>query len=180
MDDDAQVVARVLAGEVEAFRVLVERYQATVFRLVRGLIPDRDEQEDLAQEVFMRAFTRLQHYRGHKAAFSTWLLTLGRNLCINALKKRRPAPLRHDPPVRDFAQPEAALHHSECTRALDAALAALPDEQRNAFVLSSFVGLSYADIAAIEQVEIGTVKSRISRARATLQARILEPQEQAP
>ena len=105
MTDDIEVIQRVIGGEVEAFRLLVERYQGAVFALLGGLLP-RDDVEDLAQEVFLTAYTQLHRFDPSQAAFATWLLTIARNRGLNALKKRRPVPFAQVPEGADQRTPD--------------------------------------------------------------------------
>jgi RNA polymerase sigma-70 factor (ECF subfamily) len=170
MSDDLEVIRRVLAGEGECFRDLVERYQRPLFRLVRNLLPDPNDCADVAQEVFLAAYTSLGGYDPRRAAFSTWLFTIARNKCWNALKKKRPHLPGNLPERIDARTPEGVLAEEELFRQLDAALAALPPEQRTAFVLSEIQGLSHEEIGRIEGVKLGTVKSRLSRARDRLRS----------
>jgi RNA polymerase sigma-70 factor (ECF subfamily) len=170
MTDDLVVIERVLAGDIESFRLLVQRYQRPLFVMVHNLIPDRAECEDLAQEVFLAAYTHLRSYNPRRSAFSTWLFTIARNKCFNALKKRRPLALKKLPEEADRRTPDLALAEAELCRQLDAALAALPFEQQTAFVLAEIQGLSHEEIGRIEGVKVGTVKSRISRAKEKLRS----------
>src|SRR5579859_7089998 len=103
MSDDQQVIQRVLDGDIEAFRVLVVKYQRPLNCLVRNLVADRHEWEDVAQEAFLTAFARLRSYDPTRASFLTWLLTIARNRCLNLRKKKRPLPVpepRHSPDAR--------------------------------------------------------------------------------
>jgi RNA polymerase sigma-70 factor (ECF subfamily) len=170
MGDDAGTIRRVLDGDLAAFRILVERYQRPLFGLVRNLLPNPSDWEDTAQEVFLTAYTHLGNYDANRAAFGTWLLTIARNKCLNLLKKRQPLVWAAMPETADPRSPEAPLAEAEVERQLDAALEALPPDQKTAFVLAEIQGLSYEEIARIEGVGLGTVRSRISRARDKLRA----------
>jgi len=170
MKDDLPVIERVLHGDRESFRLLVEKYQQPLFCFVRNLLVDANDCDDITQEVFLTAYTHLRAYDARRATFSTWLFTIARNQCLNALKKRRPRPLDEVPEQADPHTPEQALSEEESFRQLDAALARLPVDQRTAFVLAEIQGLSEEDIAKIEGVARGTVKSRISRARQKLRS----------
>ena len=86
--DDRELVRRVLAGQTDDFRVLVDRHQQSVFRFASGLVGNREEAEDVTQEAFLAAFANLSGYDSSRAAFSTWLFTIARNRCINLLKQR--------------------------------------------------------------------------------------------
>ena len=168
MNDDLDAIRRVLADDVESFRRLVERYQRPLLTLVRNLTPPHTDHEGVAQEVFLAAFRCLASFDPQRAAFSTWLFTIARNRCRNELARRRPVTLAELPEVVDPRSPEMAASQAELFRQLDAALDALPFEQRSAFVLAQLQGLSYEDVGRIEGVGVGTVKSRIARAREKL------------
>ena len=172
-EGDDQAIARVLAGETAAFRVLVERYEAPVLRLVRGLAPRSTGHEDLAQETFVAAFVALASFDGQRGRFASWLFTIARNKCINARKKKAPI-LTAEPPVVIVATtPADELAYAEVRRRLDAALEALPDDLRTSFVFAEIVGVDADHIAEMEGVAPGTIRSRLSRARAQLRASLV-------
>lgn len=177
MDEDQDVIRRVLGGDVESFRLLVRRYERPLHGLIRNLVRDVHDGEDIAQEVFLTAYRRLAAYDPAQGAFSTWLLTIARNKCLNALKKRRPAALDRLPESSSSRTPDAELAEAEWFRQLDAALAALPFAQKSVFVLAEIQELSLEEISRIEGVPIGTVKSRLGRAKEKLRA-LLRPEEQ--
>jgi RNA polymerase sigma-70 factor (ECF subfamily) len=170
MSDDQQVIHRVLDGDIEAFRVLVVKYQRPLACLVRNLVADRHEWEDVAQEAFLTAFSRLRSYDPARASFLTWLLTIARNRCLNARKKKRPVPLEQLPEGADARTPVVAALEEEFFAQLDGGLAALPFEQQTVFVLSEIQGYSHEEIGRIEGIKPGTVKSRLSRAREKLRS----------
>jgi RNA polymerase sigma-70 factor (ECF subfamily) len=170
MNDDLPAIQRVLGGDVDAFRVLVERYERPLFSLVGNLLPDANDRDDVAQEVFWAAYLHLGSYDPAKARFSTWLFTIARNKCVNGFKKRRPVAMEEVPPPIDRRGPADAMIEAECFARLDRALASLPFEQRSAFVLAEIQGLSHEEICRIEGVPRGTVKSRISRAKEKLRS----------
>src|SRR5262245_33627703 len=178
MSDDREVIQRIVNGDRAAFRLLVERYERRLFGFLRRFLPSTADCEDIAQDVFLSAYRNLAAFRPETAQFSTWLLTIARNKCLNTLSKRRVA--EHGvmqsgatesssaaEPV-DPRTPEAALTEAEFFRRLDGALATLPLEQKTAFVLAELQGLSLEDISRIERVSLGTVKSRLGRARLKL------------
>jgi RNA polymerase sigma-70 factor (ECF subfamily) len=168
MNDDLEAIRRVLAGDVESFRYLVERYQRPLWTMVRNLAPPHTDHEGVAQEVFLASFRGLASFDPKRSAFSTWLFTIARNRCRNELARRRPVVGAELPEVVDLRSPEQAATEVELFRQLDAALDALPFEQRSAFVLTHLQGLSYEEVGRIEGVGVGTVKSRIARAREKL------------
>jgi RNA polymerase sigma-70 factor, ECF subfamily len=170
--EDRELVRRVLAGQTDDFRVLVDRHQQSIFRFASGLLWNREEAEDVTQEAFLAAFANLSGYDSSRAVFSTWLFTIARNRCLNLLKQRRPIALNELDSIGDVtADP---IVSQELSQQLDRALAALPVEQRSAFVLAEIEELPYAEIARIERTSLGTVKSRIHRAKQRLQS-LLEP-----
>jgi RNA polymerase sigma-70 factor (ECF subfamily) len=166
--DDLAVIERVLAGEVEAFRLLVTRYQDRVFCLLRNLVCDAHACDDLAQDVFVSAYVGLRRYDPARGRFATWLLRIARNKCLNALAKRRPTPSESMPDPPDLRTPPDVLAGRELFQHLDRALEGLPVERRTAFVLCEMVGLSGEEVSQIEHVAAGTVRSRLSRAKAAL------------
>ncbi len=177
MDRDHDVIRCVLDGDVESFRHLVRRYERPLHRLIRNLVPDAHEGEDIAQEVFLTAYRRLSSYDPTQAAFSTWLFTIARNKCLNALQKRRPVVMDTLPEATGPRAPDAELAEAEWFRRLDEVLDTLPFTQKSVFVLAEIEGLSLVEIGRIEGVPIGTVKSRLCRAKEKLRS-ILRPAEQ--
>jgi len=171
--EDRELVSRVLAGRTDDFRVLVERHQVPVFRFASALVGNREEAEDIAQEAFLAAFANLSGYDSSRAGFSTWLIAIARNRCINLLKRNRPIALGEPDSVIDVMSADPIVSQ-ELSEQLDRALAALPVEQRSAFILAEIEQLPYAEIAQIERTSLGTVKSRINRAKERLQS-LLEP-----
>lgn len=171
--EDRELVRRILAGQTDDFRVLVDRHQQSIFRFASGLLGSREEAEDVTQETFLAAFANLSGYDSSRATLSTWLFTIARNRCINLLKQRRPIALNELDSIGNVTSVDP-LVSQELSQQLDRALAALPVEQRSAFVLAEIEELPYAEIARIERTSLGTVKSRIHRAKQRLQA-LLEP-----
>ncbi len=171
--EDRELVKRVLAGQTDSFRLLVERHQQSVFRFASKLLGNREEAQDVTQESFLAAFANLSRFDCSRAAFSTWLLTIARNRCINLLKKSRPVALNNPESLKADLSADP-LVREELSQQLDHALAALSVQQRSAFVLAEIEALPYAEIARIEQITLGTVKSRVHRAKQRLQS-LLEP-----
>jgi RNA polymerase sigma-70 factor (ECF subfamily) len=176
MSDDEAIIRRVLGGDVHAFREIVDRYQGLVYRLARNLLGRTADADDLAQDVFVAAFENLGAFDPRRAALPTWLLVIARNKCLNALKRRRPLTVEKFVEPMDRRTPEDSLARKEWLARFDAALAALPFEQRTAFVLAEIENLPYEEIARVEGVKLGTVKSRIRRAKDKLM-RLLETAE---
>ncbi len=170
MDAERILIERVLAGDVEAFRELVEQHQRRVFLFVRNMVRLAPDAEDIVQEVFVAAFRKLNSFDAGRSQFSTWLLTIARNRCLNHLKRSSATTMlgsEFDVEART-AQPVDVVLSREMHARLDAALDLLPLEQRTAFVLAEIQQLPYAEIALIEEVELGTIKSRVSRAKQRL------------
>ena len=170
MLSENEIVLQVLAGKTSEFRKLVEQYHQPVLRFARNLIGDEHDAEDITQEAFLAAFDHLASYNAKRATMLTWLFTITRNRCVNHLKRTRPV---FDAEVIANTQPAASHYDSERNEfwsRLDIALDALPIEQKTAFILAEIEDLPYADIARIEQTTLGTVKSRIHRAKQRLRA----------
>uniref|UniRef100_UPI0035B49866 RNA polymerase sigma factor RpoE n=1 Tax=Hylemonella sp. TaxID=2066020 RepID=UPI0035B49866 len=186
-DSDAQLVARTLAGDDRAFELLVLKYQRRIQRLIARMVRDVDLVEDIAQESFIRAYRALHQFRGD-AQFYTWLY----RIAVNTAKKTL-LDLKHDPLLTEAAlrpagdddetfqpgnepiaeeTPESLLAAREIAAAVQAALDALPEDLRQAVTLREIEGLSYEDIAAVMACPIGTVRSRIFRAREAISARV--------
>jgi len=175
--DEETILARIRAGDQAAFADLIRRHQQAVCRVVRNLSPQAAEWEDVAQEVFLAAFARLDSFDPARASFRTWLLTIARNRCINELSKRRPLLTDFSGPAShpaDQRSPGQDLEQAELFRRLDDALERLPLEQRTAFVLAELEGLSLEEVGRIEGVPVGTVKSRLGRAREKLRVALAD------
>ena len=168
MIQETQVIRQVVEGDIESFRLIVERYERPIARMIRNIINNRESCEDIAQDVFFTAYRKLASFDPARGNFSTWLFTIARNKSINALRKKRPLSMSELPQKSDRHNPSDELAERELFDKLDAGLEALPSAQKRAFVLAEFEELSYEDIAQIEGVRIGTVKSRINRAKKKL------------
>ncbi|WP_426162478.1 sigma-70 family RNA polymerase sigma factor [Pseudoduganella sp. R-34] len=180
VDPDRELVERARAGERAAFDQLVARYQRRLLRLVLRLLRDPAEAEDVVQETFLKAYRALPRFRG-EAAFYTWLYRIALNGARNAILRRRQrsapqgvAPSQLPAPVPEIGTPESMLLSKQVMLAIDAAMEALPLELRTAVVLREIEGLSYEEIAQIMECPLGTVRSRIFRAREAI-ARRLRP-----
>lgn len=174
---DQLLVERVQAGDKRAFDVLVSKYQRRLMRLVSRLVHDTAEAEDVVQETFIKAYRALRYFRGD-AAFYTWLYRIGINTAKNhLLAQGRRAATSSDAgaeqaesfddgnKLRDNNTPESVLASKQIAATVNAAMDMLPIELRTAIVLREIEGLSYEEIAQIMACPIGTVRSRIFRAR---------------
>jgi RNA polymerase sigma-70 factor (ECF subfamily) len=177
---DDLTLARAQRGDRDALRAVIERYQRPVFGyLGRMLLVDRDDAtvEDLAQETFVRVVRRLPGFDpGGAARLSTWILTIATNLAVDELRRRRRR--RNVEPgelvAADADRPDRVAARRQRSRALLRAVAALAPDYRAAFLLREAHGMSYDQIAAALAIEIGTVKSRLARARRALRRALEE------
>lgn len=174
--NDEQIIEQVLVGDIEAYRVLVERHEHSVFGFLHGMLQNASDVEDLAQEVFMAAFKHLSFFDARRAKFSTWLLTIAHNRCCNHLKRRLPNFIDMNDLTSGETSPDVAASNRETWDRLDIALNNMPLEQRTAFVLAEIQQLPLAEIAAVEGIPLGTVKSRISRAKERLKRELKDLQ----
>ena len=176
-DIDQQLVERVQRGDKAAFDLLVVKYQRTIFRLLSRLIRDTAEIEDVAQEAFVKAYRALPNFRGD-SAFYTWLYRIAINTAKNYLVsqgRRAPTSTQADVEdaetfddgdhLRDLNTPDSMLVTKQVGEAVNRAIDKLPEDLRTAIVLRELEGLSYEEIAESMQCPIGTVRSRIFRAR---------------
>lgn len=170
-------LARARRGDAAACRALVKRYQRPVFALCSRMLGPAGRGalvEDTAQETFLRVFRALPGFKpGGSARLSTWILTLATRVCIDELRKRPPPDALPDVVVaRERA--DAGLEARLLGDVLGRALSSLPADQRAVFLLRAYHELSYEEIAAAVSIEVGTVKSRLSRAKAALQRSLAE------
>ena len=170
MTEETGIIKAVLEGDTESFRLLVQRYQKPVIRMIANLINDRHICEDIAQEVFLAAYKKLPSFDPARSSFSTWIFTIAKNKSINAIKKRRIHSTGNPPENPDFSEPADSLIRDELFIELDKALKSLSPGHRRALVLAEFENLPYEQIAQIEGVRIGTIKSRINRAKHRLRS----------
>lgn len=186
-DVDAQLVERVKRGDVRAFEMLVVKYQRRVERLIGRMVRDVDLVPDIAQETFIRAYRALPQFRGD-SAFYTWLYRIAVNTAKKALVELKRDPLvseaaraladdgeetsRVENELTDVATPDATLASKQVAATVNAAIEALSEELRQAITLREIEGLSYEEIAEAMNCPIGTVRSRIFRAREAIAQRL--------
>lgn len=169
-ESDHDLVAKSLRGNQKAFRELVERYHSTAYAVVRGILGDSDDVEDVLQVVYVKVHRGLAGFRGD-AKLSTWIYQIARNEAINAAKRRRldTAPIEDvhvATPERE--SPEAAMHQRQLRDELEAGMQRLDENQRLALELRYMGERSYEEIAEIMGVPLGTVKTYIHRGKAEL------------
>jgi RNA polymerase sigma-70 factor (ECF subfamily) len=183
-DIDQQLVARAQQGDKQAFELLVAKYQRKLLRLISRLVRDPAEAEDVAQDAFIKAYRALPQFRGD-SAFYTWLYRIGVNTAKNYLVsqgRRPPSSTEKDneeaetfddaDALRDINTPESILLSKEIATTVNAAMAKLPEELRTAISLREIEGLSYDEISEVMNCPIGTVRSRIFRAREAIAAEL--------
>jgi RNA polymerase sigma-70 factor (ECF subfamily) len=186
-DADALLVERFKRGDVRAFEMLVVKYQRRIERLISRIVRDTDLVQDIAQETFIRAYRALPQFRG-ESAFYTWLYRIAVNSAKKALSDMKRDPVltdsalahrdeehetsRAESELTDGETPESLLASKEIAATVNAAIAALSDELRQAITLREIEGLSYEEIAQVMNCPIGTVRSRIFRAREAISERL--------
>ncbi|HEX4234928.1 MAG TPA: RNA polymerase sigma factor RpoE [Caldimonas sp.] len=185
-DADAPLVERAKKGDQTAFEMLVVKYQRRIERLIGRMVRDVDLVPDIAQETFIRAYRALAQFRG-ESAFYTWLYRIAVNTAKKSLMDLKRDPLvteaarasrddddgpRPESEPSDAATPEAVLASKQIAAAVNFAVEALSEDLRQAITLREIEGLSYEEIAALMNCPIGTVRSRIFRAREAIAARL--------
>ncbi|CAN5330198.1 hypothetical protein BH09CHL1_BH09CHL1_23480 [soil metagenome] len=179
---DGLLVARAAAGDLKAFNDIVERYQRQVFAVCMNLLRDRMAAEDVAQDTFIRAWSAISTFHGDSA--KSWLLRIASNRCLDVLRQRqRQLTSSLDAQVVEFEprwssmvgadSPETTAEQLELNDRLSDALSDLPEDQRVALLMADVLGYDYVEIADLTNTAIGTVKSRISRARGRLRLTLL-------
>ena len=187
-DTDLMLVERTVAGDQKAFELLVIKYQRRIERLIGRMVRDVDLVEDIAQETFIRAYRALAQFRGD-AQFYTWLYRIAVNTAKKALMDLKRDPLVSESAMRGGGDdedetsaveneltssetPETILAAKEIAATVNSAMEALPEELRQAVTLREIEGLSYEEIAEVMNCPIGTVRSRIFRAREAISAKV--------
>ena len=178
--DDQSLIERCRAGETEAFGILVRRYQDRLYPTVLRLSGDAEDARDLLQDAFIRAFEKLGRFRGG-STFYTWVYRIAVNLALSDRRKRRIVPRpsgRRDGPELDPAEdesrsdPSLPMERAERESAVQSALSLLSTEHRAVVVLKDLDGLRYEEIADVLHIPVGTVRSRLHRARSELRERL--------
>jgi RNA polymerase sigma-70 factor (ECF subfamily) len=187
--DEVALIASAQGGDVRAFNQLVLLYQSMAYNLAYRILSDSDAAADATQDAFVSAFNAMRKFRG--GSFKAWILRIVTNACYDQLrvKQRRPTDSLDDLPVeqdhvahlRDSAeQPDEYLERQQLGQVIQAGILSLPPDQRVIVVLSDVQGLSYQEIAEVVDLSLGTVKSRLSRARAKLRDYLLDQGELLP
>lgn len=178
--DDAELMRRTAAGEERAFEELIERHQSRVIGTVAKMLGDASASEDLAQQVFIRVWQSAPRYAA-TAKFTTWLMTITRNLVFNETRRRGRArffPMEHEDgspreiPDAISLEPGRNLEEKELQKAIEEAVASLPEQQRLALILRRYEGMDYEEIADVLETTIPSVKSLLFRAREALRSRL--------
>jgi len=182
---DQELVQRVQAGDKKAFDLLVLKYQQRIVHVITGFVHDPVEALDVAQEAFIKAYRAIPNFRGD-SAFYTWLYRIAINTAKNYLTAaaRRPPTMDVDaadatnyydaPELKEFETPESNIMGNELEQAIHQAIEDLPEDTATAIKLREFEGMSYEEISQVMDCPIGTVRSRIFRAREAIDARVNE------
>lgn len=179
--DDTCLVQEALQGNQASFQLLVERYEQRIFNLIRHYTRNPVEVEDLAQESFLKAFRRLDTFQ-HQSSFYTWLYRISVNTILDSLKRRGRSPVQSVEDLELVASPEttrspspsSSLEREEISRITQEVLAELPEIFRTVLIMREFEDMAYQDIADVLGISIGTVESRLFRARARFKERLLQ------
>ncbi len=188
--DTITLIAEAQKGNVDAFNALVLAYQSQVYNLARAILRDEAAADDATQEAFISAYRALGDFRG--GSFRAWLMRIVINACYDDLRRRRRRPLlswddfedlndEANPHLVDHGElPEESAQRRELGALLERAIADLPHEQRSVLVLVDRLGYTYEEVAAVLNIHMGTVKSRLARARARMRKALLAESELLP
>ncbi len=183
--DDLTLVQRVRSGDQRAYKTLVERYQRKVFSVALGMLKDREEARDVAQEAFVKVYRYLDHFKGD-ASFYTWLYRITVNICIDVMRRKGSAKsenvefdetLQHDVSEANLGalgtrlgtNPQKSALRKELAEKIQAALEQVPEKHRAILLLREIEGMSYEDLARTLNIPKGTVMSRLFHARLKVQ-----------
>ena len=167
-DLESKIIERIEDGEVHSFEFLVKKYHRPLFVMVSNVLRESHRVEDIVQEVFLSAYKNIHSFKPDMGRFSTWLFKIARNKCLNEIKKKKEQLVSELPDVTGVHNPVDDLLMKEVFTKLDNALNQLPFSHRTVFALAELQGLSYSEIAQIEGISTGTVKSRLSRTKEKL------------
>ena len=182
-DDDQVLIKKALAGNEDAYSLLLNRYKDAIYRMIVKIVRNQEEAQDLVQETFMKAFGSLSSYKC-QYRFTTWLYKIAANSCIDFLRKRRLISVSLDQPLEtkegevtielpDWTyNPEADLSSRQKSVSIDAAIDSLPKKYREVIIFRHKQDKSYEEIAQILGIPVGTVKARIFRARELLKKKL--------
>lgn len=165
---DADTVRRIRNGDLRAFEEIVNKYGKPLLIYIVNIVQHRETAEDILQDVLFATYTNLPSYNRFLGAFSTWIFRIARNRCLNELKRKQVAVQPDFPDLPSDERPDEKLIQKEALEALDAALGDLPFDECSVFILSEFEGLSHREIAKIENIKTGTVKSKLFRTKEKL------------
>jgi len=181
---DTEIINIILKGNRDKFRMLVEKYQSMIFRTCMGFLHDKDDADDLTQEVFIKTYQSLNSFKGD-SAFSTWIYRIAVNKSLNLVKKRKRETFYHNissifgsgenenkqSNVDPFSPNEADkdLKNKELHGELKNAINSLPENQKIAFILNKYQDLSYKEVAEVMEISLSSVESLIFRAKSNLQ-----------
>ena len=183
---DIEIINIILHGDRDKFRLLVEKYQSMVFRTCMGFLHDKDDADDLTQEVFIQTYQSLKSFRGG-SAFSTWIYRIAINASLNRVRKNSGNPILNrlgslfdsgkekvvSLDAYDNEDPETILIGQEKSKWIQDALDSLPENQRTAIVLSKYDDLSQKEIAGIMKLSEGAVEALMQRAKANLRVKLI-------
>jgi RNA polymerase sigma-70 factor (ECF subfamily) len=177
---ESRLIAATVAGDRDAFTQLVRSHEDAVFNMSYRMLSHREDARDVCQEIFLTVFNRIREFRG-ESRFGTWIFRIAVNRCRDELRRRktvkhtRPVALDLESPTPARGpSPEAVARGKELERIVSGCIASLPDDLREMIVLRDVQDLAYEEMAHVLEVPMGTVRSRLSRARSRL-AELLEP-----
>ena len=171
--DESTLIARSRTGDPQAYDRLVGAYQDRIYNAAFRITGNREDAWDAAQDAFIRGYQGLRSFRG-EAGFGTWLHRIAVNAALDIVRRRPRAPQELDPMLAAPDDPAGDVLRRDVQRRVHRAIAALPPDQRTAVVLRDIQGFSYEEIARVMQVPVGTVRSRLARAREGLRVRLAD------
>lgn len=188
-ENEKLLLERAKKGEVEAFELLIERYQRKVFNIALKMLGNHDDASELAQEAFIKIYKSIKGFK-EESSFSTWVYRIATNVCLDELRKRKNRKLTYLDEViqsedgdlkREIADqglsPDAIAERKELKHALNQAILSLSEEHRVVLIMRDLHGMTYEEIAKITKCPEGTVKSRINRARLSLKEALYKNKE---